>query len=220
MTERDPLVDRILVVDNHDSFVHTLVGYLHELGADTEMVEADQIDPDAVPQLVGSYRGILVSPGPGRPADTTASQGVVREAVYRRVPLLGVCLGHQVIAEALGARVTVAPELYHGVTSPVVHDGSMLFAGIPAPFIANRYHSLSVEPETLPDTLVVTARTDSGIVMGIAHREAPLWGVQFHPESVLTEGGYRLLANWLERVGVPGAVERSHALRPHLDTGA
>ena len=213
----DPqIVAPVLVVDNHDSFVHTLVGYLHELGAETVMVEADQVEPDAVPRLVGDHAGILVSPGPGRPADTAASQFLVREAVDRGVPVLGVCLGHQVIAEALGARVTVAPELFHGVTSPVSHDGSMLFSGIPSPFVANRYHSLSVEPDTLPDDLVITARTDSGIVMGIAHRRAPLWGVQFHPESVLTEGGYRLLANWLERVGVTGAVHRSHSLRPHI----
>lgn len=213
-------VGSVLVVDNHDSFVHTLVGYLHELGAGTVIVEADQIEQDAVPGLAGAYPGILLSPGPGRPTDTVASRLLVHEAVRRQVPLLGVCLGHQVIAEALGARVTVAPELFHGVTSPIVHDGSTLFAGIPSPFVANRYHSLSVDPESMPDTLVTTARTDSGVVMGIAHREAPLWGVQFHPESVLTEGGYRLLANWLERVGVADAVERSRGLRPHVSLGA
>ncbi|MEV8358505.1 gamma-glutamyl-gamma-aminobutyrate hydrolase family protein [Microbacterium sp. NPDC076895] len=219
MTADSPNVGPVLVVDNHDSFVHTLVGYLHELGATTVMVEADQITADAVPRLVGDHAGILVSPGPGRPADTAASQQLVREAVEQDVPVLGVCLGHQVIAEALGARVTVAPELFHGVTSPVTHDGSMLFSGIPSPFIANRYHSLSVDPDTMPEGLVITARTDSGIVMGIAHRDAPLWGVQFHPESVLTEGGYRLLANWLEQVGYPDAVERSGVLRPHVAAG-
>ncbi|WP_341579803.1 anthranilate synthase component II [Microbacterium schleiferi] len=214
-----PSVGPVLVVDNHDSFVHTLVGYLHELGATTVMVEADQITADAVARLVGDHAGILISPGPGRPADTAASQHLVREAVEQGVPVLGVCLGHQVIAEALGARVSVAPELFHGVTSPVTHDGSMLFTGIPSPFIANRYHSLSVDADTIPESLVITARTDSGIVMGIAHRDAPLWGVQFHPESVLTEGGYRLLANWLERVGHPDAVERSGRLRPHVAAG-
>lgn len=219
MTADSPTLGPVLVVDNHDSFVHTLVGYLHELGATTVMVEADQITADAVPRLVGDHAGILVSPGPGRPADTAASQQLVREAVEQDVPVLGVCLGHQVIAEALGARVTVAPELFHGVTSPVTHDGSMLFSGIPSPFIANRYHSLSVDPDTMPEGLVITARTDSGIVMGIAHRDAPLWGVQFHPESVLTEGGYRLLANWLEQVGYPDAVERSSVLRPHVADG-
>ncbi len=219
MTADSPKVGPVLVVDNHDSFVHTLVGYLHELGATTVMVEADQITADAVPRLVGDHAGILVSPGPGRPADTAASQQLVREAVEQDVPVLGVCLGHQVIAEALGARVTVAPELFHGVTSPVTHDGSMLFSGIPSPFIANRYHSLSVDPDTMPEGLVITARTDSGIMMGIAHRDAPLWGVQFHPESVLTEGGYRLLANWLEQVGYPDAVERSGVLRPHVAAG-
>lgn len=209
----------VLVVDNHDSFVHTLVGYLHELGAATVMVEADQISADAVARLVRDHAGILISPGPGRPADTAASQHLVREALEQGVPVLGVCLGHQVIAEALGARVTIAPELFHGVTSPVTHDASMLFSGIPSPFIANRYHSLSVDPDTIPESLVITARTDNGIVMGIAHRAAPLWGVQFHPESVLTEGGYRLLANWLERVGYPDAVERSGRLRPHVAAG-
>jgi para-aminobenzoate synthetase component 2 len=219
VTADSPKVGPVLVVDNHDSFVHTLVGYLHELGATTVMVEADQITADAVPRLVGDHAGILVSPGPGRPADTAASQQLVREAVEQDVPVLGVCLGHQVIAEALGARVTVAPELFHGVTSPVTHDGSMLFSGIPSPFIANRYHSLSVDPDTMPEGLVITARTDSGIMMGIAHRDAPLWGVQFHPESVLTEGGYRLLANWLEQVGYPDAVERSGVLRPHVAAG-
>mgnify|MGYP001429431704 FL=1 len=219
MIADSPSVGPVLVVDNHDSFVHTLVGYLHELGAKTVMVEADQITADAVARLIGDHAGILVSPGPGRPADTAASQHLVREAVEQGVPVLGVCLGHQVIAEALGARVSVAPELFHGVTSPVTHDGSMLFSGIPSPFIANRYHSLSVDADTIPESLVITARTDSGIVMGIAHRDAPLWGVQFHPESVLTEGGYRLLANWLERVGFPDAVERSRDLRPHIAAG-
>lgn len=212
-------VGPVLVVDNHDSFVHTLVGYLHELGAATVVVEADQIAADDVRRLIDAHAGILVSPGPGRPADTVASQLLVRAAIEHGVPVLGVCLGHQVIAEALGARVTVAPELFHGVTSPVIHDGSMLFAGIPSPFVANRYHSLSVEPDSIPESLEITARTDSGIVMGIAHREAPLWGVQFHPESVLTEGGYRLVANWLERVGSPDAVERSRHLRPHVAAG-
>jgi para-aminobenzoate synthetase component 2 len=219
VTADSPTLGPVLVVDNHDSFVHTLVGYLHELGATTVMVEADQITADAVPRLVGDHAGILVSPGPGRPADTAASKHLVREAVEQRAPMLGVCLGHQVIAEALGARVTVAPELFHGVTSPVTHDASMLFSGIPSPFIANRYHSLSVDPDTIPESLVVTARTDSGIVMGVAHRDAPLWGVQFHPESVLTEGGYRLLANWLVKVGYPDAVERSGMLRPHVAAG-
>lgn len=219
MTADPASIAPVLVVDNHDSFVHTLVGYLHELGAATIMVEADQVSVDAVPRLVGEHAGILISPGPGRPADTAASQNLVREAVERGVPVLGVCLGHQVIAEALGARVSVAPELFHGVTSPVTHDGSTLFFGIPSPFIANRYHSLSIDPDSIPESLVVTARTDSGIVMGIAHRDAPLWGVQFHPESVLTEGGYRLLANWLEQVGYPDAVERSRTLRPHVAAG-
>lgn len=207
--------DVILVVDNHDSFVHTLVGYLHELGARTALLEADQIDLTQLDDLVHGCAGILISPGPGSPRDVLASGALVRRATDAGVPVLGVCLGHQVIADAFGATVSEAPELFHGVTSPVVHDGSMLFEGIPSPFTANRYHSLAIQAQTLPAEIHVTARTSSGVVMGIAHRDAPVWGVQFHPESVLTEGGYRLLANWLARAGVPGAVERSRTLTPH-----
>jgi para-aminobenzoate synthetase component 2 len=205
----------ILVVDNHDSFVHTLVGYLHELGAQTRLVEADAIQPDAVPALVSAFSGVLVSPGPGAPADAGASIAVVRAAADTGIPLLGVCLGHQAIAEAFGARVAHAPELMHGMTSDVHHDGSALYAGLPDPFVATRYHSLAVVPESVPDELVVTSRTAGGVIMGLAHRRLPLQGVQFHPESVLTEGGYRLLGNWLEGVGVEGAVVRGAALTPH-----
>lgn len=205
----------ILVVDNHDSFVHTLVGYLHELGADTVLVEADDIDPNSLEALITAYDGILISPGPGAPGEVGASGFLVRAGAAAGVPVLGVCLGHQVIAEAFGATVAEAPELFHGVTSPVVHDGSMLFVGVPTPFVANRYHSLAIVPHTLPPDIHVTARTSSGVVMAIAHHALPVWGVQFHPESVLTESGYRLLANWLDRVGVPGAVERSRGLKPH-----
>ena len=188
---------QILVVDNHDSFVHTLVGYLNELGASTEMIEADAIDEDAAASVIAPYRGVLVSPGPGRPADAGASIAVIRAAADSGIPLLGVCLGHQAIGEAFGARVDHAPELMHGMTSSVHHDDSALYAGLPEPFTATRYHSLAIVPGTLPDELEVTSRTDSGVIMGIAHRTLPLWGVQFHPESVLTEGGHRLLGNWL-----------------------
>ena len=203
----------VLVVDNHDSFVHTLVGYLRELGADVDLVEADEIhDP---PAAIAGHRGILVSPGPGTPEAAGASIAVVRAAAAARTPLLGVCLGHQALAVAFGARVAEAPELMHGLTSDVHHDGAALFAGLPSPFAATRYHSLAAVPATLPAELAVTATTESGVVMALAHRTLPLQGVQFHPESVLTVGGYRLLGNWLEQVGCRGAALCGATLSPH-----
>lgn len=202
----------VLVVDNHDSFVHTLVGYLHELGADTDLVEADAIRTPA--DAIREYRGVLISPGPGAPADAGASIAVVRAAADAGIPLLGVCLGHQAIAEAYGATVAHAPELMHGMTSLVEHDGSPLYAGLPNPFTATRYHSLAIEPGTLPAELIVTSRTESGVIMGIAHRTAAVQGVQFHPESVLTEGGHRLLGNWLQTAGFMDAASRGASLRP------
>jgi para-aminobenzoate synthetase component II len=203
----------ILVVDNHDSFVHTLVGYLQELGAHTRLIEADAvIDPARV---IDDVAGVVISPGPGTPEDAGASIAIVRAAAGAATPLLGVCLGHQALAVAFGARVGRAPELVHGMTSAVYHDGSMLFAGLPDPFTATRYHSLAVDADTLPAELAVTASTSSGTIMGLAHTTAPLWGVQFHPESVLTEGGYRLLGNWLERTGLLGAAARGARLSPH-----
>jgi para-aminobenzoate synthetase component 2 len=202
----------ILVVDNHDSFVHTLVGYLHELGADTDLVEADAIaDPAAA---IAGRPGVLVSPGPGTPAHAGASIAVVRAAADGGIPLLGVCLGHQAIGEAFGATVSHAPELMHGMISAVHHDGSPLYEGLPDPFTATRYHSLAIMPGTLPDELVVTSRTASGVIMGVAHRSAPIAGVQFHPESVLTEGGHRLLGNWLASVGFVDAAARGARLSP------
>ena len=209
----------ILVVDNHDSFVHTLIGYLHELGADTDLVEADAIDDPAA--AIAGRPGVLVSPGPGTPAAAGASIEVVRAAAASGIPLLGVCLGHQAIGEAFGARVDHAPELMHGMTSLVHHDGSALYAGLPDPFTATRYHSLAIVPETMPEELVVTSRTDSGVIMGVAHRAAPIVGVQFHPESVLTEGGYRLLGNWLGSLGYRNASARGATLNPRRErTGA
>ena len=204
----------ILVVDNHDSFVHTLVGYLHELGADTDLIEADTIDPDAATSVLAGYRGVLISPGPGTPARAGASIAVVRAAAAAGTPLLGVCLGHQAIAEAYGATVSHAPELMHGMTSLVEHDGGALYEGLPNPFTATRYHSLAIVPDTVPADLVVTSSTDSGVIRGIAHRTAPIQGVQFHPEAVLTEGGHRLLGNWLETVGFADAAARGAALHP------
>ncbi|WP_460775369.1 anthranilate synthase component II [Microbacterium sp. GXF7504] len=206
---------RVLMVDNHDSFVHTLVGYLVELGAHVDLREADELDPDAVADLVSEYDGVVVSPGPGRPESAGASVAVVRGAARARTPLLGVCLGHQAVAVAFGASVTGASSLMHGMTSEVEHDGSALFSGIPSPFTAGRYHSLVVPRETLPEDVEVTAATADGTVMALAHRDLPITAVQFHPESVLTDGGYRMLGNWLESVGQPGAAVRGATLSPH-----
>lgn len=205
---------RVLVVDNHDSFVHTLVGYLHELGAETVMIESDAVGAAQLEAMLPQFDALLLSPGPGTPADAGVSLDAVRLAAERRMPLLGVCLGHQTIGEAFGAPVTEAPELMHGMVSPVEHDGSALFDGIPSPFDAGRYHSLGLAASALPAELTVTARADTGAVMGIAHRDLPILGVQFHPESVLTQGGYRLLANWLSLCGDTDAVERSELLHP------
>jgi para-aminobenzoate synthetase component 2 len=205
---------RVLVVDNHDSFVHTLVGYLHELGADTTIVEADATDAAELERMLAEYDALLLSPGPGAPVDAGASLDAVRIAARLRTPTLGVCLGHQAIGAALGTPVTAASELMHGMVSRVTHDGSALFDGIPSPFAAGRYHSLALAAEDLPPEVVVTARTEDGTVMALAHRELPLLGVQFHPESVLTEGGYRLLANWLRSVGDEDAVARAQSLHP------
>ncbi|WP_136056157.1 gamma-glutamyl-gamma-aminobutyrate hydrolase family protein [Microbacterium sp. K24] len=205
---------RVLVVDNHDSFVQTLVGYLHELGAETTMIESDATDAAALEQLLPGFDAVLLSPGPGTPSDAGASLDAVRIATRMRMPLLGVCLGHQAIGEAFGAPVTEAPELMHGMVSSVAHDGSALFAGIPSPFEAGRYHSLALAASALPADVIVTAWTETGTVMGLAHRDLPILGVQFHPESVLTEGGYRLLANWLELCGDADAVALSERLHP------
>lgn len=209
---------RVLVVDNHDSFVHTLVGYLRELGAVVELIEADAADAAGFARLLPDFDAVLISPGPGRPEDAGASVEIVALAAERRMPLLGVCLGHQAIgaafATAVATAVAEAPELMHGMVSAILHDGSALFDGIPSPFDAGRYHSLALAEAELPTALRVTARTASGTVMAVAHRELPVQGVQFHPESVLTPHGYRLLANWLAQVGSTDAVELSARLHP------
>ncbi|GGM35472.1 anthranilate synthase component II [Microbacterium saperdae] len=205
---------RVLVVDNHDSFVHTLVGYLHELGATTTMIESDAVDTLGLTRLLPDFDALMLSPGPGSPADAGVSLEAVRLAARTRMPLLGVCLGHQVIGAAFGAPVTEAPELMHGMVSSVHHDDSTLFAGLPSPVDVGRYHSLALAEADLPAELRVTARTESGTVMGISHTDLPIHGVQFHPESVLTDGGYRLLANWLDSLGDSSAVERAEALHP------
>jgi para-aminobenzoate synthetase component II len=209
---------RVLVIDNYDSFVYTLNGYLRQLGAETEVVRNDVLRADGLADMLHDVDGVLVSPGPGKPADAGVSVPMVHAAVAAGVPLLGVCLGHQAIAEAFGGVVTNAEELMHGKTSRVVHDGSALFAGVPQPFTATRYHSLAVVDGTVPDELAVTARTDGGVIMGLQHRSAPIYGVQFHPESVMTEGGHRLLANWLAVVGDEEAIQRAEGLDPRLTT--
>ena len=206
----------ILVVDNYDSFVYTLNGYLHQLGATTEVVRNDALTEEQLPDVVRRYDAILVSPGPGTPADAGISIPLIREAARAGVPLLGVCLGHQAIAEAFGATVSHAEELMHGKTSQVTHDDSLLFQGVPKNFRATRYHSLAIVDGTVPDDLQVTARTEGGVIMGVQHRTAPLFGVQFHPESVLTEGGYLMLANWLESAGLQGATDKAADLNPRV----
>jgi para-aminobenzoate synthetase component 2 len=206
----------ILVVDNYDSFVYTLNGYLHQLGATTDVVRNDDVPDGDISALVTRYDGILVSPGPGTPLNAGISVPIVKEAVAQNTPLLGVCLGHQAIAEAFGATVAHADELMHGKASIVRHDGSTLFEGVHEEFLATRYHSLAVMEGTVPEDLVVTARTTGGVIMGLNHRTAPVFGVQFHPESVLTEGGYAIIANWLEVTGLAGAAEAARGLSPRI----
>jgi para-aminobenzoate synthetase component 2 len=204
------MTTRILVVDNYDSFVYTIAGYLAQLGADCDVLRNDAVttaDADG-------YDGVLLSPGPGVPAEAGVSPDMVRHCADTGRPLLGVCLGHQALGEVFGGTVAHAPELMHGKTSQVEHDGAGVLEGLPSPFTATRYHSLAVLPDTVPDELEVTGRTASGVVMALQHRELPLFGVQFHPESVLTEGGHRLLANWLRVCGDPDAVDRSSGLAP------
>ena len=201
---------RILIIDNYDSFVYTIGGYLRQMGAETVVVRNDAVDVALVP----TFDGVLVSPGPGTPAAAGSSMDVIRACADARVPMLGICLGHQALAEVFGAVVSHAPELMHGKTSSVLHHGGSVLAGLPSPFTATRYHSLAVENPTVPDALEVTATTANGIIMGLRHRELPLHGVQFHPESVLTEGGHRLLANWLEECGMPDPEGRSAGLSP------
>lgn len=205
---------RVLVVDNDDSFVYTLCDYLEQLGAEVDVVRSRELDAASAERAAASADAILLSPGPGAPADAGASVAIVRIAATTTTPLLGVCLGHQALAEAYGGVVETATELMHGKTSALTHEGTGLFAGLPQPMTATRYHSLAVREGSLPDAFTVTARTEAGAIMAIAHRSLPLFGVQFHPESVLTEGGHRLLANWLARAGMPGAVAAAEGRHP------
>jgi para-aminobenzoate synthetase component 2 len=188
---------RVLVVDNYDSFVFNLVQYLAQLGATPTVRRNDVVDLDELDDV----DGVLVSPGPGTPERAGSSVEVIRRAAARELPLLGVCLGHQAIGVAYGGVVERAPELLHGKTSLVHHSGAGVLAGLADPFVATRYHSLSIRPDTLPAELEVTGRTEGGVIMGVQHRSLPIHGVQFHPESVLTEDGHLLLANWMRLAG-------------------
>ena len=210
---------RVLVIDNYDSFVYTLNGYLQELGASTTVVRNDAFSADDAAAAIREYDAVLLSPGPGTPGAAGVSIPIVTAAVRSGQPVLGVCLGHQAIAEAMGATVTHAEELMHGKTSEVDHDGSPFYDGVAERFTATRYHSLAVVDSTVPDDLVVTARTSGGVIMGLRHVSAPIYGVQFHPESVLTEGGYLMLANWLAFAGLPSAKEAAKGLSPLVNLG-
>ncbi len=203
---------RILVVDNYDSFVYNLVQYLGQIGADVDVWRNDDPRFDD-PTWVEGFDGVLLSPGPGTPEEAGVCIDVVR-STGGRVPIFGVCLGLQSISVAFGGVVNRAPELLHGKTSLVHHDGRGVFAGLPNPFTATRYHSLALDPATVPDDLEVSATTDSGVIMAVRHRSLPIESVQFHPESVLTEGGYQMLANWLVACGDADAPRRAAGLSP------
>ena len=188
---------KILVVDNYDSFVFNLVQYLQQLGAEVVVKRNDEVNANAI----NEFDGVLLSPGPGIPEDAGACIEIVNAAIEKQKPLLGVCLGHQAIGAALGGKVSRAPELLHGKTSQVQHRNEGVFKDLKSPFRATRYHSLAIENPNFPNDLTITATTESGVIMGVKHKTAPIEGVQFHPESVLTEGGHQLLANWLESTG-------------------
>ncbi|HWE90815.1 MAG TPA: aminodeoxychorismate/anthranilate synthase component II [Pseudonocardiaceae bacterium] len=196
---------RVLVVDNYDSFVYNLVQYLAQLGVESVVHRNDDAELAAQRRAAtfAGVGGVLISPGPGTPDQAGHSIEIIRDCAARELPVLGVCLGHQAIGAAWGAVIERAPELLHGKTSLVRHGGVGVLAGLPDPFTATRYHSLAVRADTIPDEFEVTGRTDSGLVMAMRHRELPVEGVQFHPESVLTEGGHRMLANWLAVCGAP-----------------
>jgi para-aminobenzoate synthetase component 2 len=199
---------KILVVDNYDSFVFNLVQYLQQLGAEVVVKRNDEVNAESI----NGFDGVLLSPGPGTPEDAGACIEIVNAAIEKQKPLLGVCLGHQAIGAALGGKVSRAPELLHGKTSQVQHKNQGVFKDLKSPFRATRYHSLAIETPSVPEELLVTATTESGVIMGVKHKSAPIEGVQFHPESVLTEGGHRLLANWLETCGDKDAISVSLSL--------
>lgn len=202
----------VLCIDNYDSFVYTIVGYLRRLGATVQVYRND-----AVPlEVIGTpgVDGVLVSPGPSSPAEAGDSIAAIEACARTSLPMLGVCLGHQALGEWAGATVRRAEQLMHGKTSEITHTGQGVFAGLPSPLRVTRYHSLTIDPLTLPDTCEVTASTRDGVIMGVRHRTLPLEGVQFHPEALLTEYGYAMFGNWLERVGLVGAARAARTMSP------
>lgn len=201
---------RILVVDNYDSFVYNLVQYLGQLGAQCTVKRNDEITVSEADR----FDGVLISPGPGTPEEAGISIEMIKYCAEKNIPLFGVCLGHQAIGVAFGATVSRAPELLHGKTSEVIHEGKGVLNNLPSPFTATRYHSLAVERATVTDLLEITGVTQSGVVMAMRHRNLPIEGVQFHPESVLTEHGHLMLANWLTQCGDNEALAKSVGLSP------
>ena len=210
MRHNAPMATKILVVDNYDSFVFNLVQYLQQLGAECTVVRNDAIAAEEA----SKYDGVLISPGPGTPEKAGISVEMITYCAQHSIPLFGVCLGHQAIGVAFGATVSRAPELLHGKTSLVYHQQEGVLVDIPSPFTATRYHSLCVEKDSVPNTLRITGSTDSGLVMSMEHTSLPIQGVQFHPESVLTEHGHQMLANWLVMCGDKSAREKAVGLSP------
>ena len=210
MRHNAPMAAKILVIDNYDSFVFNLVQYLQQLGAECTVVRNDAVAATEA----ANYDGVLISPGPGTPEKAGISIEMIKYCAEHSIPLFGVCLGHQAIGVAFGATVSRAPELLHGKTSLVYHNQEGVLADLPSPFTATRYHSLCVEKDSVPNTLHITGSTDSGLVMSMEHTSLPIQGVQFHPESVLTEHGHQMLANWLVMCGDKGARKRAVGLSP------
>jgi para-aminobenzoate synthetase component 2 len=208
MTEFTPA--KILVVDNYDSFVFNLVQYLGQLGAECTVLRNDEVSPE----MAKEYDGVLISPGPGTPEAAGQSIAMNNYCAKQKIPLFGVCLGHQAIGVAFGATVSRAPELLHGKTSVVHHNGHGVLKDIANPFTATRYHSLAIEKNTLPDELEIVGNTDSDVIMAIQHKTLPISGVQFHPESVLTQYGHQMIGNWLVACGDSSARKRSEGLSP------
>ena len=214
MVNESTRITKVLVVDNYDSFVFNLVQYLGQLGAETTVVRNDEISIEAAID----YDGVLISPGPGTPEAAGISIAMIKFCAEKKIPLFGVCLGHQAIGVAFGATVSRAPELMHGKTSEIIHNREGVFANLPSPFTATRYHSLAIERATVPDELEITSETEGGIVMSVRHKSLPIEGVQFHPESVLTEHGHAMLANWLTECGDQNAQSRAVGLSPVIGT--
>jgi para-aminobenzoate synthetase component 2 len=214
MSSQTTKVTKVLVVDNYDSFVFNLVQYLGQLGAETTVVRNDEITVEAALD----YDGVLISPGPGTPEAAGISIAMIKFCAAKKIPLFGVCLGHQAIGVAFGATVSRAPELMHGKTSEIIHNCEGIYANLPSPFTATRYHSLAIERATVPTELQITGETEGGIVMSVKHKSLPIQGVQFHPESVLTEHGHAMLANWLTECGDENAKTKAIGLSPVIGT--